>query len=344
MDWTRGYSAEWRIFEVNRDTWADASLVEGVRSVKIERDCGSDAPLLESGSISIDSAEPFEEKYLRVTMTTVQDGISERFDIGTFLCTQTSGESDRGNDEQDIMARSVLYPASVRKLVRGSYAPMGTDGAQWAADMLASCCAAPVGFTGGFTLASNIVFDIGTSYLEAVWSILDAGGYCIRLGGDGSISVEPLPTDPELLLDDAGARLLMPSIKYDLDYSKVPNRYTAVEGMQTAQVTNDDPNSIVSTVRRGYYHDIVDKSPKRVNGETLAAYAARKLEEASVISDTRTYTREYSPGVRPFSVVRGSLESVSIEGSLRVIKQSLKCGKGITVTERAERGVALWQR
>lgn len=343
MDWTKGYSARWRVYEVDTDTWADGGTVEGVSEVEVDRTGTGDAPLLESGKITADNADG-GERYLRVVMDAEQAGARERVDIATLLCASIAGTADYGAERVELTGRSVLYPASVRLLTAGTYAPAGANGAQWCASMLRESVQAPVEVEGGFTLDTNVVFDIGTSYLECVWQVLDAGGYCLQISGRGVVSVRPLPTDPVLMLDSAGASLLQPQIKYDLDWSEVPNRYTAVDGSEVATVENSDPASPASVAARGYVHDVVDKSPTRVNGETLTAYAARRLEEESVIPDRRTYNREFWPEVRPYDVVRGTLASVELDGDLRIEEQTLKCGLGIVVTEKAKREVALWRR
>lgn len=346
IDWTRGYEASWRAFRVDPDTWADSGQVPGVRSATVERDGTGDAPLLESGSIDVDASpgEGFSECYVRLCMTAVQDGERERVDVATLLCSSASGTLDRGVDGLSLTGRSVLWPASVERLAAGSYAPMGCDGAAYAADMLRAAVAAPVTVRGSFTLGAHYVFDLGSTVLEASWLLLRAGGFCMQVAGDGSVSVLPMPRDPSLSLDSVGARLLMPSVSHEADWSQVPNRYVAVDGDERAEAVNDDPASETSTVRRGYVHDGsgVDTAPVRVNGETLRAYCARRLAEESTIPDTRTYKREWWPGVLPFSVVRGSESAVGCSGPLRVERQSLECGAGVTVTERAAREVRSW--
>lgn len=168
----------------------------------------------------------------------------------------------------------------------------------------------------------------------------------MQIDGHGTVHVTPMPEDPSLELGHANARLLIPGVSRDIDTSEVPNHYVAVDGDQTAEATNDDPTSETSTVARGYVDDgdSPDTSPKRVNGETLAAYCARMLEEKSVVKDVRQYRREYWPGVHPYSMVRGTMPSVELEGDLRVRRQSLTLGRGIVVEERAEAEVRTWQR
>lgn len=342
-----GYSVlSWRVFRVNVDTWADGPLLTRVNSASVSRDVSDTPTTIERGSMSVDMAvaDSFEEGYYRIVMTASQGGSTERVDVATLLFTSVSSTVSRGVSEAQLSGRSVLYPASVTRLAAGSYAPKGVDGAAFCKELLDGCINAPVLNEGSFTLDDHVVFDMGASVLDCVWMVLDAGNHVLQIGGDGIVHVRPKPTAPSLVLDTAHARLLHPESGHDLDYSEVPNRYIAVMDNATATAVNSDPTSVTSTVYRGWTSDIVDQSPVRTDGETLAAYAARRLEEESMVTDERTYTREWWPDVMPFSLVYGSLSSVGIEGDFRVVSQQLTCGSGIVVEERASREVYAWRR
>ncbi len=345
IDWTRGYTARWRVCRVDPRTWADGDELPGFVGAKVEHTDQGDAPLIDSGSLElVTDGSGFEIGYYRLTMVAEQGGATERADIATLWCEASGGSFNAGTDTLDIEGRSVLWPASVALMPRGSYAPMGADGASWAAARLREVLAAPVELNGGFTLSSWVVFDDGTSVLEAAWAVLRAGGYTIRIDGDGTVRIGPMPTEPALVLDEARSRLLAPSVAHSIDWSSVPNRYVAIEGTRLAMVINDDPESPTSTASRGYRRDALDTSPSRVNGESLEAYAARKLEEASTVLDVRTYSREWWPGVQCGDIVRGSIATVGMDGDLRVTKQSVECGMGAQVTEEAGMEVVAWRR
>lgn len=345
IDWMAGYRSSWRVYRVDRETWADSTTVEGVMDASIENTCDEDAPLLQKGSMTID-ADPwtdFEEGYYRIVMVAEQDGTRERVDVATLLCSSASGDENRGVDELTVQGRSVLYPASRAELEVGSYAPAGVDGVEYVVGLLTSCINAPVVSEGSFTLDEHLVFDVGTKVLNAAWSVLDAGGYVMQIHGDGVVHVVPKPTISVMSLDRAHARLLHPGVHHELDYSEVPNRFVASENGVEAEAVNDDPTSVTSTVYRGWRSDERDTAPKRVNGETLAAYCNRRLEELSTVTDSRTYSREWWPGVHPYDIVRGSMATVGFDGELRVVSQSVTCGRGLTVEEESNREVATWR-
>lgn len=341
LDWSRSWSAHWRIHRVDRATWADGARLDGVTELSVQRDSTGDAPLIETATMTIVGDEPPTD-YYRLVLIAEQDGTWERQDVATLLYERTSGTADHGVRTLTLAGRSVLWPASVRIMPITAYAPAGADGARYVGNLLRSCVHAPVEVAGSFTLASNVVHEPGTTVLQAAWDVLRAGNHTMIVDGSGRVSIVPVASSPSLMLDAAGAALVRPGIKYTLDYSDVPNRYIAVDDFGSAVAVNDSPSSPTSTVARGCYVDEYDDSPVRVGGETLGAYARRRLHELSIVQSDRTYTRKWVPGVYPGSVVRGSMASVALDGDMRVITQRLKCGAGIEVSERAAQEVSTW--
>lgn len=337
MDWGRSYSASWRVFRVNRQTWADAEQITDVDTIRITKT--ADGDLLESGDM--DTSGELANDYYRIVMTAEQDGDVARVDVATLLFEVTGGEHNYGTQTLSAAGNSVLYPASTTTVLTGAYAPAGVDGADYAGRMLRSAINAPVAVEGSFTLVDNVVHEIGCTVLDAVWSVLEAGGFVMQIDGRGVVHILPKPTEPALILDSNNLRLLEPGISYTADSSEVPNRYIVVLDANRTVAVNDDPNSPISTVSRGYFVDEVDDSPVLVNGETLSGYAARKLREASHIEEEWKYKREYAPGVLPYSIVRASIDGA--EGDLRVDSQTLTCDHGISIEETAVKEVSLWQ-
>ena len=342
MDWSRSYAAHWRVHRVNPSTWADGERVRGIDSVSVTKDGTGDAPLIDSASVSVtNSALP--RGWYRVVMVAEQDGATERVELATFELMRTGGSVDHGVPTESVTARSVLYPANAYELSPGQYAPAGSNGAEYAGQLLRLNCVAPVVVEGrGFALAANVVPEQGASALELAWEVVRAGGYRISTDGHGTIRVQPVPTEPALSLDLAHAALLQPKVDYAEDYGDVPNRFKVWEGASFAQATNTDPTSPTSYQSVGYWTDDSETNPVRVDGETLDAYAARMLAERSVVRRERTYRRKWWPGVVPGDLVRGSLASVRLDGDLRVERQSIACGTGITVTERSVMEVSTW--
>ena len=348
MDWGRGYGSLWRVYRVDESTWADAGAMGGVTAISVERDDGESNPLMESGTFTVDSqpTDAFEAGYYRIVLYATQDGATERVDVATLYCQSAHRDTERGRSAHEVTGDSVLDPASGRQLAVGSYFPEGAGCMAEAARLLRQCLRAPVTVDDAAdpTLASHVVFDAGTTALDAVRMVLGACGCVMQVHGDGTVHLMRRPTEVSLVLDRANARLLEPLVRSDYDLSGVPNRYYARQGEFLEVATNEDPTSDSSYPKRGFWHDEYDEGPVRVDGETLHGYACRRLEEMSVVRDTRTYTRKWWPGVHPCGVVRGSMPSVSLDGDMRVVRQSVDCSHGISVTEEAAREVALWTR
>lgn len=336
MDWSKSYAATWRVFKVNRKTWADGEMLKSVDNVSISRT--ADGQLLESGSMELTGA--FEEGYYRIAMTANQGGELQRVDVATLYFEETGGNEDYGRTKHSVNGSSVLYPADTTAITTGEYAPKGVNGAEYAAELLRSSINAPVEVEGGFTLNDYVVHELGASIIEAVWAVLDAGGYIMQIDGRGVVHILPRPTEPTLQINNSSVGLLSNGIDFNADKSNIPNRYIVIEGNNITIATNEDPESTVSTVSRGYFVDVVDTSPIAVNGETRVEYAQRQLKALSVLRDERVYVREYAPDVYLYSLVRASIRG--LQGDLRVVSQSINCGNGITVTEKAAKEVALW--
>ena len=343
IDWAAGYAATWKVYSVNPKTWADDAEVYGFESAQVERQ--ANGALVESGRLTFDSdpGEQLVEGYFRLAMVARQGQSVERVNIATLLCSSDSGDVDMGRSKSSVTGRSVLYPASTARLTSGSYAPRGCDGAQFAADMVSQFIAAPVSIDCKFTLGSHVVFDLGSTALDAAWSVLDAGNCCFQVHGDGSVHVVKRGGGIALSLDDAGASLIQPKVSYSTDLSGIPNRYIAVDGDAVAIAANTDAASRTSITTRGFRIDVIDSSPMPIEGETLQEYAERRLAEESVVREERTYTREWWPDVYPYSMVRGSLPSVLLEGDMEVASQSIQCSKGALVTEKAVMAHSEWR-
>ena len=343
IDWTRGYSAEWRVHRVNEATWADAERLEGVDEVDV--DLVATGQLAGGGmTVTAPLGTEFEPGYYRVGMVARQDGASERVDLATLLFESAEWEDARGVRTFECEGRSVLHPAAKLRELPYPYAPAGTDGAEMAAALLRANMAAPVVVEGSFALGADVAFAPGKDALTCAWLMLDAGGFMMFLDGDGTVRIAPRPTEPALDLAQVGARLIMPGTSHELDMTEIPNRYTAVMGDQRAQAVNEDESSPTSRQARGYWHDVYDSAPKPLDGETLERYCERKLREASTVSGAgASYEREWWPGAVPGCIVRGGLASTGIEGDLRIVSQALTCANGVTVAEKACREVVTWR-
>ena len=336
MNWQQSYTATWRVFAVNPNTWADGAILSNVDALDVSRTASGN--LIESGSMDVSGDVP--NGYYRIVMTAEQGEEIAREEIATLLFLTNSGETNYGTTTHSINGYSVLYPASTSSVLTGEYAPAGSDGAQYAASLLRDAINAPVSVDGSFYLNDHIVYELGASVIDAVWAVLDAGNFIMQIDGHGTVHICPKPTEPALVVSSSNMQMLLNGIGESDNADEIPNRYIVIDDGNIVIASNDDANSEVSTVSRGYNVDVVDTSPTPTNGQTLMAYARDMLQRASIFRQTYEYTREYAPNVYPYSIVSSSV--TGMQGNLRVESQSIECGNGITVSEKASRETYLW--
>lgn len=221
MDWTGSYESAFRVERIDPVTWEPCETVANVDEIEVDRDGTDDAPMLETASMKVtsDPSIPFAPGWMRIVMDAVQDGSSESAPIATLWFEAARGRYDRGYRTDEITGSSVLRQASGDvKIGDGAWAPKGADGARWCVDRLSERIDAPVHVDGiGFELSESIVFDLGASVIEAVWAVLDAGGWVIRIDGRGEVHVCEKPATVSLVLDQAGSCSLMPGTDYGND-------------------------------------------------------------------------------------------------------------------------------
>lgn len=342
MDWGRSYTAKWRVMHVEPETWADDRELPSATSISVSKDGTDSVPLLETGTMDVDMdiEETFTDGWYRIEMLAIQydsDGgrNAERYPIATLLFQASSDVINRGNKVVSLNGHSALKPAADRMLLKGTYAPKGIGIGYYCRKLLGECTPAPVIVDSEETyLSDHFVFDVGMSYLEAIWQVLDGSGWCMQIDGYGQIHILKRPTEPALVIDRENSKLLSPEISGERDISDVPNRYYVVDGEETVIVTNENPASPSSYQARGNrWIDYVDSYPVRLNGETLTAYANRQLTSLSTIYRKKTYSREFRPEVHPFDIVRGSLASLDMIDDMRVLSQDITCDVGVYVTE-----------
>lgn len=341
MDLSGAYSTSFRLMRVNTDTWNDEAEVPGLMAAKIDRNCQDEYPKLESGTYTINTPidEEFVPGWYRLEMlATDAYGEHVRIPIATQLLQSGSGLLNRGADAKNVTGQSVLHPLAMRQMSVGTHVPKGINAIDWVVDLFETT-PAPVQVLGrGFTVDQHYVFDPQTSYLRAVWDVLRLGDWCMQISGSGVVSLLPKPTAEVFVLDKSTRRLVVPGINYQYDYSEVPNHYVAIDydGKETEVYNLDQEGSNTSVAaREGRIQDYVDTNPVPVNGEGMYGYVRRRLEEESTVSRMFSYTRRFVEGLYPFDIVSALTVSDGMVGNLRIVNQSLTCGRGISVTEMA---------
>lgn len=351
-NWHESMQQTFEYFIVDPGTWKDKQKITTVTKCQIERD--SDAATL--GSASFDVTDNLGECYIRAYLVTVQNGVTERFPLGTFLVQTPSTDFDGKIGTMSIDAYTPLLELKDDLPPLGYTIDKGITIMERAYMLAREHARAPVvSTTGTSTLNDYFVADTDDTWLSFLSDLIssDENKYAFGLDELSRITFEPYQAldslQPVWTYTDDNSSIIHPDITIKHDYYGIPNvvevTYSATYNTMVATVTNDDPNSPVSTVNRGRkvtYRTSYPSSVGTPSENTLKQYATDLLKELSKLEFTVSYTHGYCP-VRLGDCVRLNYSRAGLNGvKARVISQTIKCSTGCEVSEKAIFTTNLW--
>ena len=328
IDWAKGYSAISYMTRVDPVTWRDTERIE-ITGGSIGREPSG---LRQSADLDCVDYPEGVEQWVRVWMDVRQDGSHAHEALFTGLATSPDTNIDHGRRAKKLQCYSVLKPADDVLLRRGWYAPSESDGAELVRQLL-SVSPAPITIEGEPKyLTSAIVAEMGETNLTMAEAILTAMNWHLRIAGDGSIVISPLPETESAIFDPNDNDVVETEISLSADWYDCPNCLMAVADDMTA-VARDDSAGALSTVSRGRevwtYEDGVDLA----DNESIAEYATRRLRELQRYERTADYDRRYMPELYPGDLVRLHYPQVDLQGLYRIESQSIEIGYNCRTSE-----------
>lgn len=336
---------------VNPETWKDARMLNNVKTCTITRD--STAETL--GSATIDIADSIGECYIRIYLVTIQNGITEKYPLGTYLVQTPSSKFDGKTRSITMDAYTPLLELKENPPPLGYSILKGDNIMDIAYRIIRENARAPVLKTESTeTLFRDFVAETNDTWLSFLTDLLANAKYVFDLDELGRILFSPkqdtASLQPVQTFDDSNSSILHPEVTVDHDLYKIPNVvevvYSNGRDYYYSRVVNDDSNSPTSTVSRGreIIHRVTD--PKLSGNPTegqIEKYAEQLLRELSTLEYTITYTHGYYP-VRIGDCVRLNYERAKLTNvKAKVISQSIKCEPGCPVTEKAIYTTKLWR-
>jgi hypothetical protein len=335
---------------VDPGTWKDCKQLTNVTSCTIDRD--SEAETL--GSASIDISESVGECYIRAYMITIQNGVREKHPLGTFL-VQTPSSSFTGKIRKVSMdAYTPLLELKENQPPIGYYTPKNENILDVAYRLARERMRAPIAKTScSKTTQYDFVANTNDTWLTYLTDLVASANYIFDLDEMGRVLFSPkqdtASLQPVWTYDDTNSSILYPDISMDHDIYGIPNVvevvYSSGSTYYHSRVVNDDPNSPISTVKRG--REIVYRvtNPDTIGVPTqqqLDDYAKQLLRDLSCLEYTITYSHGYCP-VRVGDCVRLNYARAGLTNiKAKVISQSIKCEPGCPVTEKAIFTTKLW--
>lgn len=349
-DWTSSMQQTFEYYTVDPESWRDVRLLEGVKSCSITRDADAET----RGSASVDITDSIGESYIRAYLITIQNGVREKYPLGTFLVQTPSSSFDGKIRGVTMDAYTPLLELKENRPPIG-YSIMKDDNIMDIAYRLAreNVRAPVVEVNSQHKLFYDFIADPNDTWLTFITDLIANAKYSFDLDEMGRILFSPMQDtaslQPVWTYDDGNSSILYPDLSMDHDLYGIPNVveviYSSGGDNYYSRIVNDDPNSPTSTVSRGreIVHRVTD--PNVIGDPTqnqIQEYAEKLLRELSSLEYTITYKHGYCP-VRVGDCVRINYErSGFTDIKAKVISQDISCEPGCPVTEKAVFTNKLW--
>ena len=290
-DWTSSMQQTFEYYLVDPGTWQNVKLLDNIKSSSISRD--SEVTTL--GSATIDIIESVGECYVRIYLVTIQNGITEKHPLGTFLIQTPQTSFDGKIRNVSIDAYTPLLELKEKQPDIGYFVEKNENIMDRAYSLARQNLRAPVVKVDCADILSyDFVADPSDTWLSFLIDLIAKCEYAFDLDEMGRILFSPkqdtASLQPIWTYDDNNSSILYPEISMNHDLYGVPNVVEVIysNGSTNILVTveNNDPNSPVSTINRGRKIIYRDTEPSVVGDlsgdarkEQLREYAKRLLKE-----------------------------------------------------------------
>lgn len=350
-DWLSPMQQTFEYYTVDPGTWKDVSMLQNVKTCKINRDLSAET----LGSATIETDGMFGEAYVRVYLVTIQNGVRERFPLGTFLVQTPSSDFDGMVTSASMDAYTPLIELKENQPPLGFYSAKDLNIMEEAYRLTQEHLRAPVvKASSETTIFRDFISNTDDTWMSYISDLIANAKFYFDLDEMGRILFAPqqdtAALQPVWTYDDSNSSILYPEITLDHDLYGIPNVveviYSDANDQYYARAVNDDENSPISTINRG--REIVQRveNPSFSGVPTQAMiteYAEQQLKALSTVEYTLSYKHGYNP-VRLGDCVRMNYKRAGItDVKARVIYQSISCEPGCPVSEKATFTRKLWR-
>lgn len=343
IDWTASMQQTFEFYTVDPVSWNNKEKIDSIIDCTIDR---KNEDTL--GGAKFTTTEALDECYVRVYLVAIQNGVTEKFPLGTFLVQTPETKFDGRVSSISMEAYTPLIELKDNKPPYGYTIQEGVGIMDTVYDIAADNCRVPVvkpydtEILNGTFLAD---FDNDT-WLSFLNDLMGNARYHFNLDELGRIMFAPdqkaEAMQPIWTFDDGNSSILYPEVTTQRDLYGIPNvvevLYSNDDGFRFARIENTDEDSPISIPRRGrrVVHrvnnpdDLTNPSQEVINN-----YAEELLRELSTLEYTINYSHGYCP-VRVGDCVLIDYKNAGLNLIKAVVKsQSIKCTTGCQVSETA---------
>lgn len=351
-DWTKGMQQTFEYYEVEPSTWEDIRRIDTVTTCNISRDEAHET----LGYATIDTTELLGEIYVRIYLVTIQNDVTEKTCLGTFLVQTPRLKYNGKRDDISHDAYTPLLELKDNPPPIGYFIPKESNIMEMAYRLTADNSRAPVvSGSSDVTSVSDFVSEADDTWLSYLSDFIVKAKFVFDLDERSRIIFMP-QTDmasmsPVWIYTDDNSSILYPEISQERDLYGIPNvveiLYTDSEqGVKYKRIVNDNPESQTSTVSRGreiIYRETTPEFNGIPSDEEIEDYAIALLRSLSSLEYRLTYKHGYCPA-RVGDCVLLNYESAGLSDiKARVISQSISCQPGCPVEETAVYTVNMWE-
>ena len=349
-DWTKSMRQTFEYYTVDPGTWENNDSITTVTSSSITND--STAETL--GSATIDIKESVGECYIRIYLVTNQNGLTERFPLGTFLVQSPSSSFNGKTRSVSMDAYTPLLELKENPPPFGYSLYKGVNIMDTAYKLIREHARAPVIKTScSDILQYDFIANTDDTWLTYVSDLIANSKYELSLDELGRILFSPKQDTASLrpvwTYNDDNSSILYSDISMDHDIYGIPNVvevvYSRNAGNYYTKAVNNDSSSPLSIQNRGreIIHREIDPDINGIpSNAQLDEYAKQLLRDLSTVEYTISYSHGYCP-VRVGDCVRLNYKRAGLSDiKAKVISQTIKCEAGCTVEEKAIFTQSLW--
>lgn len=351
IDWLSSMTQTFEYYVVDPFTWTDKELMNNVKSCSITRDSETDT----LGSATFEVVDTVGECYIRVYLIAIQNGIREKFPLGTYLVQTPSSSYDGKVRSVTMEAYTPLLELKETKPPIGYSILKGDKIMENAYKIIREKARAPVvKVDTADTLYGDFVASTDDNWITYTSDLISNAKYYLDLDEMGRILFSPeqdtASLQPVWTYNDDNSSILYPEMTLNHDLYGIPNVveviYSSGYDQYYSRVVNDDSGSPTSTVNRG--REIVHRvtNPSFVGEPTskqVDEYANKLLSELSSLEYSISYSHGYCPA-RVGDCVRLNYTKAGLNDvKAKVISQTIKCQSGCSVSEKAVFTKKLWR-
>ena len=332
MDWSQGFVSSYSAYIVDPKTWRDTSSFEITGgSVK-----NSNTSMRASSTVDTTEFPQDKEYWIRIYLEAHQESEVARVALFTGVVSAPSKNITGSHRKVSLQCYSVLKPAEDMLLPLGWYVLKGTDGAQIIRELL-KVTNAPIKIEGKSpTLSSTIIAENGETNMTIIDKILDAIEWCLKISGDGSITICPKSDSYYVIMDEDDYDIVEMSIDEEFNWYDCPNALRVTDDGLTAVYKDEDPKSMLSIQNRGREIWTEEESVTLKDNETLSEYAVRRLKELQKVSKNLSYSRRFIPGLFPSDLIGINYPSQGVSGVYRIKSQTIELNYSARTSEEVE--------